>query len=96
VYDYREFVGSLGNRLTDEEWQTELSTNPTKGRPSWMKDLYTNKLTKINKKAGDRDCPFWLIHVYMKYDKEKDKYIDIEELADDSTYNDSSFLEDDY
>lgn len=97
VYDYREFVGSLGNRLTDEEWQTELSTNSTKGRPSWMKDLYTNKLTKINKKAGDRDYPFWLIHVYGYYDKEKEKYIDIEELADDSTYNNRDYLyEEDY
>ena len=97
VYDYREFVGSLGNRLTDEEWQTELSTNPTKGRPSWMKDLYTNKLTKIDKKAGDRDYPFWLIHVHVNYNEEEDKYLSTEELADDSTYNNRDYLyEEDY
>ena len=37
-------------------------------RPAWMSDLYTKKKIRINKKAGDRDMPFWLIHYY--YDEE--------------------------
>lgn len=69
VYDYREFVGPMGNRLTDEEWQISLGKEKNAGnRPAWMSDLYTKKKIRINKKAGDRDMPFWLIHYY--YDEE--------------------------
>ena len=84
VYDYREFTTPLGDRLTDEEWQTLLISNPTKGRPDWVKDLYTNKLIKINKKAGNRDYPFWVVKCNYNYDEETKQYTLTEELASDS------------
>jgi len=85
VYDYREFTTPLDeSRLTDEEWQAQLRTNPTKGRPDWIKDLFTNKLIKINKKAGDRDYPFWMVKVTYEYNEETKRYKHIEELGTDS------------
>lgn len=86
VYDYREFIGPLGNRLTDEEWQAELPSNPTKGRPYWTKDLYTEKQIKINKKTGERYFrPHWAVHNYMENGVEK------HELMGDSAYNKSFY-----
>lgn len=85
VYDYREFTTPLDeSRLTDEEWQAQLRTNPTKGRPDWIKNLFTNKLIKINKKAGDRDYPFWMVKVTYEYNEETKRYKHIEELGTDS------------
>lgn len=86
VYDYREFIGPLGNRLTDEEWQAELPSNRTKGRPDWIKDLYTEKQIKINKRAGNRYFkPYWVVHNYMENGDEK------HELMGDSAYNKSFY-----
>ena len=84
VYDYREFTAPPGNRLTDEEWQAQLVSNPTKGRPTWINDLFTNKLIKINKKAGNRHYPFWMVKVTYDYNEENHTYSAIEELGSDS------------
>ena len=40
VLSYREFIQPIDQpRLTDEEWQKQLETNPRKGMPEWMKDI---------------------------------------------------------
>ena len=40
VLSYREFIQPIDEpRLTDEEWQKQLETNPRKGVPEWMKDI---------------------------------------------------------
>ena len=40
VLSYREFTQPLGvQRLTDEEWQQQLESNPRKGVPDWMKRI---------------------------------------------------------
>ena len=40
VFSYREFKQSTDEqRLTDEEWQQKLKTNPRKGVPTWMKEV---------------------------------------------------------
>ena len=71
---------------TDEEWQAELPSNRTKGRPDWIKDLYTEKQIKINKRAGNRYFkPYWAVHNYMENGDEK------HELMGDSAYNKSFY-----
>lgn len=40
VFSYREFSREVfSDRLTDEEWQKNLKTNPTEGIPVWMNDI---------------------------------------------------------
>ncbi len=40
VFSYREFSRPVfDDRLTDEEWQQSLKTNPTEGIPVWMNDI---------------------------------------------------------
>ena len=40
VLSYREFVQPIDQpRLTDEEWQKQLESNPRKGVPDWMKPI---------------------------------------------------------
>ena len=40
VLSYREFQRSIGEqRLTDEEWQQQLKTQPSRGIPSWMDEI---------------------------------------------------------
>ena len=40
VLSYRETMRPVNiQRLTDEEWQNTLETNPEEGRPVWMKDI---------------------------------------------------------
>jgi len=40
VFSYREFQEGLNApRMTDEEWQEELKTQPDKGIPNWMKEI---------------------------------------------------------
>ena len=40
VLSYREFVQPIDQpRLTDEEWQKQLESNPRKGVPDWMKTI---------------------------------------------------------
>ena len=40
VFSYRELErASSDKRLTDEEWQENLETNPDEGIPSWMDDI---------------------------------------------------------
>ena len=40
VLSYREFVQPIDQpRLTDEEWQKQLESNPRKGVPEWMKTI---------------------------------------------------------
>ena len=40
VLSYREFQRSIGEqRLTDEEWQQQLKTQPDRGIPSWMDEI---------------------------------------------------------
>ena len=40
VLSYREFVQPINEpRLTDEEWQKQLESNPRKGVPEWMKPI---------------------------------------------------------
>ncbi len=40
VLSYREFIQPIDQpRLTDEEWQKQLETNPRKGMPEWMKGI---------------------------------------------------------
>ena len=40
VFSYREFKSPIDEpRMTDEEWQEYLESNPDKGLPEWMKDI---------------------------------------------------------
>ena len=40
VLSYRETTRPLDMlRLTDEEWQKTMETDPEEGRPDWMKDI---------------------------------------------------------
>lgn len=40
VFSYREFQRPLGEqRLTDEEWQQQLRTQPRLGEPAWMQEI---------------------------------------------------------
>ena len=40
VLSYREFIQPIDEpRLTDEEWQKQLDSNPRKGVPEWMKSI---------------------------------------------------------
>ena len=40
VLSYREFIQPIDQpRLTDEEWQEQLKSNPRKGVPDWMKAI---------------------------------------------------------
>lgn len=40
VLSYREFIQPIDQpRLTDEEWQEQLKSNPRKGVPEWMKSI---------------------------------------------------------
>ena len=40
VFSYREFTQPVDQqRLTDEEWQQEIETNPRKGVPEWMERI---------------------------------------------------------
>ena len=40
VFSYREFKQSTDEqRMTDEEWQQKLKTNPRKGMPVWMEEI---------------------------------------------------------
>ena len=40
VLSYREFIQPIDQpRLTDEEWQEQLKSNPRKGVPDWMKSI---------------------------------------------------------
>ena len=40
VFSYREFIQPIDiPRLTDEEWQQQLESNPRKGVPEWMKSV---------------------------------------------------------
>lgn len=100
VFDYREFKTSLdASRLTDEDWQYEIKYNTsaaTKGRPNWMNDLFTKRAVLVNQKAGNRDYPFWVIHRRYDHDKETHEYISIDNLNDDSTYNNKSYLDEEY
>ena len=54
VLSYREFIQPIDQpRLTDEEWQKELETNPRKGVPEWMKRIIVplNKMPEPNNEA---------------------------------------------
>ena len=51
VLSYREFIQPIDEpRLTDEEWQKQLETNPRKGVPDWMKRIIVplNKMPEPN------------------------------------------------
>jgi len=40
VLSYRETQRPLDvQRMTDEEWQKNLESNPDEGRPVWMQDI---------------------------------------------------------
>ena len=54
VLSYREFIQPIDQpRLTDEEWQKELNTNPRKGVPEWMKRIIVplNKMPEPNEEV---------------------------------------------
>ncbi len=54
VLSYREFRQSIDEpRLTDEEWQKQLETNPRKGAPEWMKPIIVplNKMPEANEEV---------------------------------------------
>ena len=54
VLSYREFIQPIDQpRLTDEEWQKELETNPRKGVPEWMKRIIVplNKMPEPNEEV---------------------------------------------
>ena len=54
VLSYREFIQPIDQpRLTDEEWQKELETNPRKGVPEWMKRIFVplNKMPEPNEEV---------------------------------------------
>lgn len=51
VLSYREFIQPIDKpRLTDEEWQEQLKSNPRKGVPEWMKSIIIplNKEPEVN------------------------------------------------
>ena len=53
VFSYREFIRPLDEqRLTDEEWQKELETNPRQGVPEWMNRILvpTKEMPQMNEK----------------------------------------------
>ena len=51
VFSYREFSrGFAEDRLTDEEWQENLKTNPREGIPTWM-----NEILILRDNLPDRD-----------------------------------------
>ena len=54
VLSYREFIQPLDKpRLTDEEWQKELESNPRKGVPEWIKRIIVplNKMPEPNEEV---------------------------------------------
>ena len=54
VLSYREFIQPIDQpRLTDEEWQKQLETNPRKGVPEWMKSIIVplNKMPEPNEEV---------------------------------------------
>ena len=54
VLSYREFIQPIGQpRLTDEEWQKELESNPRKGVPEWIKRIIVplNKMPEPNEEV---------------------------------------------
>ena len=54
VLSYREFIQPLEKpRLTDEEWQKELESNPRKGVPEWIKRIIVplNKMPEPNEEV---------------------------------------------
>ena len=59
VLSYREFKGGLSApRLTDEEWQQQLKTQPRKGVPTWMKGI-TVPLDPKSMPIEDNDDVFY-------------------------------------
>ncbi|MCR4583003.1 MAG: DUF3160 domain-containing protein [Prevotella sp.] len=56
VFSYREFIQPINEpRLTDEEWQKLLETNPRKGVPEWMKRI----IVPVNKQPEANDEVFY-------------------------------------
>lgn len=56
VLSYREFIQPVNQpRLTDEEWQKQLESNPRKGVPDWMKSI----LVPLNKKPEPNEEVFY-------------------------------------
>ena len=54
VLSYREFIQPIDKpRMTDEEWQKELETNPRKGVPEWIKSILVplNNLPEPNEEV---------------------------------------------
>ena len=54
VLSYREFIQPIDQpRLTDEEWQQQLESNPRKGVPEWMKRIIVplNKMPEPNEEV---------------------------------------------
>ena len=54
VLSYREFIQPIDQpRLTDEEWQEQLKSNPRKGVPDWMKSIIVplNKMPEPNEEV---------------------------------------------
>ena len=54
VLSYREFIQPIDQpRLTDEEWQEQLKSNPRKGVPEWMKSILVplNKMPEPNEEV---------------------------------------------
>ena len=54
VLSYREFIQPIDQpRLTDEEWQEQLKSNPRKGVPEWMKSIIVplNKMPEPNEEV---------------------------------------------
>ena len=51
VLSYYEFVNPLGNRLTDEEWQSRLEKNNVPARPKWMQPLILNRKPVVNEEC---------------------------------------------
>lgn len=56
VLSYREFQEGLETpRMTDEEWQQQLQTQPDKGIPNWMKEI----IVPLNGKSLDNEHIFY-------------------------------------
>lgn len=53
VFSYRELTRPVSDpRLTDEEWQQWLDSNPTDGTPSWMKPILLPSKNKPKENAA--------------------------------------------
>jgi hypothetical protein len=53
VMSYREFLHPMSERMTDEEWRTQLDRGDVPPRPSWVDPLYADPVRAIRLADGE-------------------------------------------